>query len=150
MIENFPNNLEKPDIKISGLEIWVHRRQFPDCNDYWDGNWINITAKCEAKNSCVWVSGSIIHLPELKNLLETTEKLYQTLKGKAELSCMEPELSMRIDANNLGRMEMTVNITPDHLMQSHEYIFEIDQSYLPTLISECKKVLQLFEIKEER
>jgi len=63
---------------------------------------------------------------------------------------MEPELSMRIDANNLGRMEMTVNITPDHLMQSHEYIFEIDQSYLPTLISECKKVLQMFKIKEER
>jgi len=150
MIDNFPNNLEKPDIKISGLEIWVHRRQFPDCNDYWDGNWISITAKCEAKKSCVWVSWSIIHLPELKNLLGTTEKLYQTLKGKAELSCMEPELSMRIDANNLGRMEMTVNITPDHLMQSHEYIFEIDQSYLPTLISECKKVLQMFKIKEER
>ncbi len=36
-MNKFPENLGKPDIKISGLEIWIHGNQFPESDDYWDG-----------------------------------------------------------------------------------------------------------------
>jgi hypothetical protein len=148
-MNEFPKNLGEPDIELSGLEIWVHGRQFPDSSDYWDGNWINITAKCTSKNACVWVSGNIMHLPDLKHFMTTSEKLYKNLKGEAKLPCIEPELSVVLKASSLGQIIMTVDITPDHLNQEHKFEFEIDQSYLPGLISSCKKVLKRYRIKGE-
>ena len=37
------DHLGEPDIKLAGLQIWVHGRQFPDSDDYWDGNWLYVT-----------------------------------------------------------------------------------------------------------
>jgi hypothetical protein len=48
-MNKFPEILGEPDIKISGLEIWIHGNQFPDENDYWDGNWMDITATRESQ-----------------------------------------------------------------------------------------------------
>jgi hypothetical protein len=149
-MNKFPNNLGTPDIEIAGLEIWVHGNQFPGSGDYWDGNWMNITAKCTSKNAIVWVSGSILHLPDLLHLMTTSEQLYKNLKGKAELPCIEPELYVKLEATNLGQINMTIEITPDHLNQEHRFAFEIDQSYLPKLISGCKKVLNRYSVKGKR
>ena len=146
-MSTFPENLGKPDIKIAGLEIWIHGNQFPDCDDYWDGNWMNITAKCTSNNACVWVSGNILHLPDLQCLMSTSEKLYETLEGQAVLAGIEPELSMTLEASSLGHISMAVDITPAHLNQKHQFIFEIDQSHLPNLISNCKQVLDRYRIK---
>jgi hypothetical protein len=146
-MNKFPENLGEPDIKFSGLEIWIHGNQFPGEADYWDGNWMDITARCTAKNACVWVSGNILHLPDLKHLMSTSEKLYKTLEGEAELPCIEPNLSLKLKAGSLGQISMIVDITPDHMNQKHILEFEIDQSYLPELISSCKKVLDRFKIK---
>jgi len=38
--------LGMPDLKLEGLQIWIHGRQFPDAADYWDGNWLRVTAHC--------------------------------------------------------------------------------------------------------
>ena len=146
-MNNFPENLGEPDIKLSGLEIWIHGYQFPDEIDYLDGNWIDITARCTAKNALVWVTGNILHLPDLKHLMNTSEKLYKNLEGEADLPCIEPNLSLKLKASSLGQISMVVNITPDHMNQRHIFEFEIDQSYLPELISSCKKVLNRFKIK---
>src|SRR5256885_6731459 len=43
-IDKYPEQLGTPDIKLGGLQVWVHGRQFPDAIDYWDGNWLRITA----------------------------------------------------------------------------------------------------------
>lgn len=147
MKEYIEQNLGKADIEIAGLQIWVHGRQFPDSHDYWDGNWLSVTACCEAKGACVWVAGNIIHLSEIHILLSGAEKLYRDLKGKAELPCMEPELSLELTAKSQGQIEMTVDITPDNLSQGHSFMFKIDQSYLPGLLTGCKKVMHKFPVK---
>jgi hypothetical protein len=135
------------DIKLAGLEIWVHGRQFPDTEDYWDGNWINITAHCGASGASVWVNGSIVHLREIAHLLTGVEALYSSLEGVAELPCMEPELSFLLEGTGSGHINMTVKISPDNLAHEHKFIFEIDQSHLPELIKECKGVLRRYPIK---
>lgn len=139
--------LGKPDLQLSGLQIWIHGRQFPAAEDYWDGNWINVTAHCGADGASVWVSGNIIHLSEIRHLQTGVESVYQELKGKAELPCMEPELSVVLEAKNLGQIEMVVEITPNNLCQSHTFTFEIDQSYLPAFIKECEAVLSKYPVK---
>jgi hypothetical protein len=136
-----------PDLQISGLQIWIHHRQFPDLEDYWDGNWINVTAHCEANGSSVQINGNFIHLSEIAGLMTGVEQMYKEFGGKAELRCMEPELSFSLEAKDHGHIEMTVNITPDNLTQYHNFFFDIDQSFLPKLITDCKAVLEKYPIK---
>ena len=147
MNEKFREQLGDPDIKISGLEIWIHGRQFPDTEDYWDGNWLRVTVHCSADSSSVWANGTFIHLPELYGWYESTLELNDSLKGSAHLDCMEPNLSAIIKAKSLGQLTMEVNITPNHLEQEHKYLFELDQSYLPGFLSGCKKVLEKYPVK---
>src|ERR1700690_1605428 len=110
-------NLGEPAISISGLQIWVHGRQFPDLADYWDGNWLKITAHCGAEGSDVWINGPIIHLPEIYGLLFEAEQMNNTLIGSAKLNCIEPELLVSLTADKLGHIKMEVNITPKNLTQ---------------------------------
>jgi hypothetical protein len=140
-------NLGEPAIKIAGLQIWVHGRQFPDANDYEDGNWLNITAHCGAAGSDVWINGPIIHLPEVYGLLVEAEQMNETLSGSATLDCIEPELQFSITVESLGHIKMKVDITPDNLNQEHIFIFEIDQSYLSGLINSCKSLLIKYPIR---
>ena len=140
-------NLGEPDIELAGLQIWVHGHQFQDNEDYWDANWLNVTAHCGAQGASVWVSGNIIQLPEIAHLMTGAKTLYKDLKGKAELPCIEPELFVELEAKSLGQISMTVKITPDNLSQSHTFSFDVDQSFLPRLIENCDAVLKKFPIK---
>jgi len=68
---------DPPDLQLSGLQIWIHHRQFPDLEDYWDGNWINVTAHCEANGSSVQINGNFIHLSEIAGLMTNTSDSFQ-------------------------------------------------------------------------
>jgi hypothetical protein len=136
-----------PDIEIAGLKIWVHKRQFPDVEDYWDGNWLDISACCRATQSEVWATGSILHASELESWLIQLRKFSQTLKESAALKTMEPYISVKLTANQLGHVQVNVSITPDHLTQQHEYEFDIDQTYLNPLISGIENVLSKYPLK---
>jgi hypothetical protein len=83
-------SLGPADLKIAGLRIWVHGRQFPDSKDYWDGNWLRVTAHCASESAHVRVHGAIIHLGEIEGLKSGCEVLSQTLAGSAVLDCIEP------------------------------------------------------------
>ena len=139
--------LGTPDLKLSGLQIWIHNRQFPNTNDYWDGNWLDVTVHCGALNSSVWTSGTIIHLSEIADWLKDVEAMESSLQGEASLACMEPQLGVTLKAKNLGHISMVIDITPDILSQSHQFTFEIDQSYLPPFIRSCRTILQHYPLK---
>ena len=98
----------------------------------------------------MWAAGSIIHLSEIAHLTAGVESLYKELRGKAELPCMEPELSFTLEAMGSGHVELTVDITPDRLSQKDRFLFEIDQSYLPKLLSDCQAVLRQYPIRRDR
>lgn len=146
-MENKIDKLGTPDLELAGLQIWIHNRQFPNSGDYWDVNWINVTVHCGAQGSNVWVQGNFIHLSEISQFLSGVENINRDLKGKAELSCMEPHLYLKLEIKSLGHIEMEVDLTPDHLSQQHKFTFEIDQNYLPSIITSCKKILEQYPIK---
>ena len=146
-MERYTENLGSPDIKLATLQIWVHSRQFPASEDYWDANWLNVTVHCSAQGANVWTGGAIIHLSELVGWVEGCEAMSRTLSGRASLECIEPNLSVQLRASPLGHIAMTVEITPDQLTQQHKFEFEVDQSYLARLIQDCRKVLGDYPIK---
>lgn len=140
--------LGEPHLVISGLRVWIHGRQFPDALDCWDGNWLRVTAYCVYPDSMVRAHGTIIHLGEVFGLLRECERLYQTLQGRAVLRCIEPNLTVELLAETGGRIRAKVSITPDHMVESHSFEEEIDQTYIPPIICSCQEILIQFPIRE--
>ena len=106
-------NLGQPDLEFVGFAIWISNRQFPDSKDYWDGNWVILTACCKAHLSTVYAQGSFLHLPELSMWRNALIKLLKETEGSAELKCMEPNLHAVVKLNKMGVGSFTVRITPD-------------------------------------
>lgn len=142
------SNFGPPDIEIGTVRFWIHNRQFPDSTDFWDGNWLKATVACEAEGAIVWVSGPILHLSELKNWAAACQQMSETLSGRADLSCIEPNLAIELSLNKMGQLQMDVFLTADHLTQTHHFEFSLDQSDLPNLIRGVRKVLEKFPLRE--
>lgn len=142
--------LDTPDLKIAGVSVWIHQRQFPESEDFWDVNWLTVTACCEAPGAQVWTTGPLIHLTEIEKLLKECQRMHASLAGEATLNCMEPELDLTLKMQPGGRIALDVEITPNHLAQKHWFQFDIDQSYLPELIRNCQKVLEKYPLKHEQ
>ena len=139
-----------PDVRIGPLRVWVHGRSHPDAHDYWDGNWLNATAECKGAQSRVVAHGSIIHLLEIVRFLKSLEDLSTDLKGSAVLDCMEPYLKVEIKAKSLGHLQIIVDITADHLNESHRFKGETDQTYLPPMLDACRAVLAKYPVRDPR
>ena len=136
-------------LKIDGLALWIHGRQFPDANDFYDGNWLNVTAHCAAAGASVWVQGAILMVPDLALWAEQCDALYKSLSDEAVLSSFEPELRVTIRGSDTkGHLSMRVDITPDHMSQSHRFDFQIDQTYLPAVIRDCQAIVAAYPIRE--
>jgi hypothetical protein len=141
-------SLGEPDLAIAGLRVWIHGRQFPQSADYWDGNWLRVTAYCIYPHSIVRAHGAIIHLGEIVGLLRECEHLYQTLQGQASLRCIEPNLGVELTAETGGHITVQLTITPDQMTESHNFTDSIDQTYLPPIITACQAILAKFPVRE--
>ena len=141
--------LGEPAIRVAGLRIWVHGRAHPEAIDYWDGNWLTITAHCAEAGGSVRVHGAILDLISFHGWAKELTQLYETLKGEAVLSSHEPNLEARIQSTDRsGHLTLSVNITPDHMTQSHSFEFELDQTYLPALAEQCRAILHALPIRD--
>jgi hypothetical protein len=144
------SKLGEADVTIAALRIWVHGRQFEDSQEYWDANWLRVTAHCGAGGSSVRAHGSFLSLSELASFVAECARLHETLKGKALLPCMEPNLGVELTATNVrGTIEADIRITPDHLTQEHVFRFTIDQSYLPGIMRDIRGVLAKLPVRGE-
>lgn len=146
-IDSPEKELRAPDFCIGGFELWVYGRQFPEADDYWDGNWLNVAARCATNSSVVQAVGSILHLSELHQLLVECKQIYDTLAGEAKLECMEPNIGLKLKMENAGHCELTVSITPDHLYEEHSFVFDLDQSYLPPFLESLELILHSYPVK---
>lgn len=143
-----PQRLHGPaDLTLAGLSLWVLSQQYPEAQDYDDGNWLNIVAHVEAPGARVQAQGPVLRTDELRRFLAELETLNERLQGEAHLACMEPELDVKVTCNPLGQVEVTVQITPDHMTQSHSITFEVDQTFLAPAIRDGRKLLERFPVK---
>jgi hypothetical protein len=138
------------DIKLANLTITIHNREFPASEDYWDGNWVNVTVVYrDYYSTTIKIHGPILHLSELIGFLKDCERLYETLKGNAVLDPIEPNLRIELNVKKRGNIQMLTSITPNQLTQKHEMFDEIDQSYLSEFITGLRTVLEEYPIQNK-
>ncbi|MDP3937548.1 MAG: hypothetical protein Q8R92_05355 [Deltaproteobacteria bacterium] len=146
-----PEDLGEPDLKVAGFQLWVHGRQFPDAEDYDDGNWLRVTAHCGASGASVWAQGAILTVTDVAGFGDKCAAMLSGDTKSAALDPIEPELQLSLEeADRLGHVRAQVEITPDHLAQKHRFEFEVDQSYLPGIIRQCSAIVQEYPIRGER
>ena len=69
---------------------------------------------------------------------------------RAMFEPLEQDLRISLDATDrLGHIRSHVDITPDHLAQTHRVEFEIGQSDLPAIVQECTAVVQATQFAAE-
>ena len=144
-------DLGPPDLKVAGFQLWVHGREFPEADDYDDGNWLRVTAHCGASGASVWVQGSILMVTDVAAFGEQCAAMLRGNSDSAALDPLEPELkvSLRV-ADRLGHLRAHVDITPDHLVQSHRLEFDLDQSYLPEIVRQCEAIVREYPVRGAR
>lgn len=143
-----PTALGEPDLKVAGLRLWVHGRQFPGSQDDYDSNWLRVTAHCGASGASVLAKGAIVMVMDIDGFGAGCAAMLRGESSSAALDPLEPELKVSLDAtDSLGHIRVHVEITPDHLMQSHRFEFEVDQSYLPAIIKECSEIVREYPIR---
>ena len=140
--------LGAPPLDLFGLKVWIHGRQFPDATDFWDGNWLRVTAVLSTPVSMVRTEGPIIHLREIYQLKVECQKLYESLSGCATLSCLEPNLAVKIDATTGGHFDVEISVVPDQFTERHNYKETSDQTFLPNVIRQCEGILEQYPIRE--
>lgn len=137
----------EPDLRLGGLSIWVAGRQFPDASDYWDGNWLVIRARMDAPGATVQCQGPILMASDIARFRDELAVASKTLAGEATLGSLEPELTVKVKVRRLGQVSVEVEISPDHLSQSHRFTMDLDQSYLPAVTTSCDAILERFPVR---
>ena len=143
-----PEQLGPPSVRLAFIQIWVHGRQFPDAQDRWDGNWLNVVVHCGKDGASVWAQGAFLDSVALSRFKDDLHRIYRTLAGVAVLESDEPNVKARVESSDsAGHLRVRIEITPDHLSQGHWFEFEADQSYLPPLIEQLDSVLKAFPVR---
>jgi hypothetical protein len=142
------SKLGDPTFEAGRLKVWVRGRRFPLSDDYWDGNWMSVTAYYHPSESSVVAGGPFVHLGELWGLYQGIVRMHETSAGEAKLECLEPNLSLRIEAGSRSQLKLQTSITPDHLSETHSYEDELDLSYLPAIIASLSVLFSAYPIKE--
>lgn len=144
-------NLGEPNLKVAGFQLWVHGREFPGAEDYYDGNWLRVTAHCGASGASVWAQGAILMVTDIAGFGSGCAAMLGGERKSADLAPFEPELKLSLEvADCVGHIRAQVEITPDHLLQAHRFEFEVDQSYLPAIIKQCSKIVQAYPIRGQQ
>jgi hypothetical protein len=134
-------------LRIGGLEIHVEGREFPQADDYWDGNWVVAAVRCASSHSSVAFRGPILHLSEVVQLLEGCEAMVEGEAGSATLPCSEPHLYVELEAGPRGRVRATVELRHDG--ERHVYEFALDRDAVARIAAECRALLAAFPILGE-
>jgi hypothetical protein len=134
---------------IAGFDLWVHGYAYPASTDSWDGNWLRVTARCGGAGASVSVSGEVLDTVSIHRFRHELEALSRDLRGQATLKSHEPNLSVRLSADaSTGHITVQVDITPDHMTQSHRMNFELDQSFLPETLAACDRILAKVPVRD--
>jgi hypothetical protein len=137
-----------PSIELGPFQVWVHRRQFPEAQDRWDGNWLHVTAQCAQAGAIVAASGPILDAGDLRRFRDQLAAVYRAVSGQAELTSAEPNIRVLVaPAAHGGHLRVRVELTPEPSAQGHWFEYVLDQRHLPATIRQLDGVLALFPVR---
>jgi len=141
-----PEQLGPPSLKVGGLQIWVHGREFPEAQDANDGNWLRVSAHCGAPGASIWTGGAILSVPELVAWSAQCELMHAGEMERAELETIEPELSAVIEKDD-GDGPLILRVQISLVRQEHSLEFELEPSELLAIVQQCGVIEERYPVR---
>ncbi|VVT12288.1 WapI family immunity protein [Erythrobacter sp. EC-HK427] len=136
-----------PDFVLDGLSIWIEGREFPDSDDFWDGNWLRVRALMLTHGARVECTGPFLRNNDLLKFRNSLSEAHAKTAGTCVLESLEYNLRIELAVNPLnGQVSGMIAITPDIVLQKHEFDISLDQSHFPNLIASFDAILERFPI----
>lgn len=106
----FPDS--EADVSMGEFKLWVDRRGHPEATDYWDGNWLVITAAFITKYCVVYCEGNILHGSDVAHSLDAARQMHESLEGKFAFSTLDPGFELEFSALRQGQIDLSVRFVP--------------------------------------
>ena len=137
------------EVGHAGFRVQFFGYQFPDSDDFWDGNWLTTEISCETENARINFRDNCIRNVELRSFEEQLQSLNDRRAKSAELQPMEPYVAWRIATQgSLGQLSSEIGLKPG-CDESHSFVFTIDRSYIPPLVQQIRSVLYAYPVRGE-
>jgi hypothetical protein len=128
------------------IRITQFRRAHPECEDFWDGNWVN----CEIEIQAGRFKGAVpacLRTEEFRDWLAGLESVYSTLDGVATYQTLEAWMVIEVRANDLGHVSVQGHVIDAHV-DGNRLCFQIatDQIMLKRTIGSVKRFLKRYPV----
>lgn len=126
------------------LTIHALRRSYPECDDYWDGNWIVCAVDVRVGGFRGHVDASI-RAEELAALRDGLRRLHEHLTGEAKFETMEQWLSICVVGDGRGHFEARCELRDDPGVGNRlMFTLAFDQTFLPAMLRELDAIVHAF------
>jgi hypothetical protein len=141
-----------PEIVLRGdgresLSIAPTRREFPDLNDFWDGNWVYATVRLQAGAFRAEYEAQL-RTTDFQLFRQQLGVLYERLTGTAAFDAMEDWIKLQVVGD--GKGHMTAKCTArDYPGTGNTLTFtlQFDQTDVPRMLRELDAILAAFPVR---
>jgi hypothetical protein len=134
-------------LELAGFRMRVLRRQFPNANDYWDGNWLVVNCECNESGARAVAQGPFVRISEIIHLTNTLDAVASGKLVSVDVPFMEPELSIKFSAGTRGEVQLCVGLKTEHFSRRHQFTFCMDLTYLPRAVGQCHSILAAYPLR---
>ncbi|MBN9347574.1 MAG: hypothetical protein J0I48_15490 [Devosia sp.] len=128
------------DLTIAGLSIWVEGPQTYG-NGHVDRQWLELRAVAEAPGARIEIAGPFLRRMDFRSFCRELAAVHKCLLGTAQLCSPEPDMNLRVKGDGMGHIEITLDLMSRDGDQTHRIIWTVDQTYLPTSLSQLRALL---------
>ena len=136
-----PEDFGEPLLELGAFKLWVHGGADVGDGEYGDARWLDATVHCSTGAANAWAQGSILQVSDLRGFGDGCARLMSGAANLAHLSAIETNVRVWLQrADDHGHYDVRVWIAQEPTQELHSFRFEVDQSYLPKLISVCERI----------
>ncbi len=133
----------------SFIKIDHIKREFPDLDDYWDGNWLEANIKVEMSDF-MFRCRSWFTVMEFQNLYDNLMKLSNLTVKEVDFTPLELGLILNFSINKRGIVTCSGTISDDLHKNSLDFTFETYLSFLDDFINQLKSILVQYPLVRKK
>jgi hypothetical protein len=129
------------------LRIEVQRWQYPNNQDFWDGNWLvtQIDARLGSFSGRV---PAMIRATDLHSFYEQLSALYAALEGDARLETIEGWITLELHGDGLGHIAIRGSLVDNPGIGNQlSFSFNSDQTFMVDLLASLSEVVAAFPVR---
>ncbi|MEV0088316.1 hypothetical protein [Saccharopolyspora sp. NPDC050642] len=143
---------ERPELVVGRAEgdhlaVRVLGRMHPECDDYWDGNWL-VSPVSARLGGCTVQIGAALRVDELREFRLGLERLDRRLRGEAVLVSMENWIALTVRCLPNGSLSVAGELDDD-MGSGNSLSFTIaglDQTDIPGMVTALAAIERAYPV----